>query len=80
MYLNGEGITKNIEEAFEWNLKAANNGDAGAEYYIGVCYQEKNDVKQAFNWFLKAANQGTKEAQYNVAVYYFKDNGNDLTR
>jgi len=59
--------------------KLADNGDAVAQYELGVCYREgkqvKEDYREAVRWFLRAANQGHGEGQYNCGVAYYEGLG-----
>jgi TPR repeat protein len=58
-------------------LKSAKQGDAAAQYNLGVMYSfgqgAPQDYKEAIKWFKLAAKQGHTKAKYNVAVMY--DNG-----
>jgi hypothetical protein len=55
----------------------AEQGDADAQYNLGVLYVEGNGVPQdhaeAVRWFRKAADQRITKAQYNLGLMY--DNG-----
>ncbi|CAB4380680.1 unnamed protein product [Rhizophagus irregularis] len=64
-YKNGEGIEKNLEKAFYWFQKAAENA---------ICYEngegtEKNS-KKAFHWYHKAAENSNERAMFNLAICY----------
>jgi TPR repeat protein len=52
-------------------------GDAKAQYNLGVMYRDgegvRQDYKKAIEWTEKAAKQGYVSAQYNLGVMY--DNG-----
>jgi uncharacterized protein len=52
----------------------AENGDAGAQYFLGSLYVEGKGVERndatAFMWFQRAAIQGDAAAQYNVGASY----------
>lgn len=62
-----------------WYRKAADQGDAQAQYNLGIAYDQGNgvrhDVTEAFHWFLRAAERGHAEAQFNVAISYGQGNG-----
>ncbi len=53
---------KQYEQAFPWFSKAADLGDAGAQFNLGVCYKDGQGVAQsdvdAVKWYRKAADQG----------------------
>ncbi|RIA91681.1 kinase-like domain-containing protein [Glomus cerebriforme] len=75
-YENGIGTTRNENknQAFEWYLKFANNGNSLAQYYLGNCFENglgttKND-EQAFKWYLKSAEGDNDDGQYKIGYYY----------
>ncbi|MDG1357383.1 MAG: tetratricopeptide repeat protein [Akkermansiaceae bacterium] len=53
---------------------AAQQGDAQAQYSLGLCYHygegTLKDPFSAFKWFSQAAEGGHAQAQYSVGVYY----------
>ena len=60
------------EKAVPLYLKAANSGNAEAQYAMGICYEngratEKND-SIARTWFLKSAQNGYAEAQLKMSL------------
>ena len=59
---------QNDTDAFKWFHRAAVQGYAEAQYYLGVTYANGHGVIQnyadAFKWFRKAAEQGHADAQY----------------
>ena len=59
-------------KAMEWYLKAAEQGNAEAQYELGVMYYNgrgaEQDYEEAFKWYLKAAEQGHARAQLNLAL------------
>lgn len=67
------------EEAFEYYLKAARQGDAEAQFYLGLCYNYgdgvEKDLSEAVVWFRKAAHQGLAQAQFNLGLCYYNGNG-----
>jgi TPR repeat protein len=59
--------------------KAAEQGDAEAQFNLGKCYQIGNGVSQdyaeAVKWYRKAAEQENAKAQNNLGVCYVKGEG-----
>ena len=57
----------NHKKAIEWYEKAAEQGDAEAQYNLGNMYYHGHGVdvnhKKAVEWFKKAAEQGHRRAQ-----------------
>jgi TPR repeat protein len=79
MYVNGEGVAKNYENALKWYKLAAEKGVAVAQYNMGVFYSRgevvSQDRKAAARWFRKAANQGDTEAQAHLGSQYLNGTG-----
>ena len=75
MYKNGEGVERNLQEAFSWYRKVAEQGLALAQYNLAYMYYRGEGVERnfqkAFEWFHKVAEQGLALAQYNLAVMYY---------
>ena len=65
---------KEYDKAFNLYLKAANKGDASAQFNIGKLYLYghgiKQDYKKAFEWFKKAAEQGNAQAEFQLGEMY----------
>ena len=62
----------------EWK-PLAEQGDAGAQYNLGVMYYHgrgvPQDYKTAMKWYRLAAEQGDADAQFNLGVIYGKGEG-----
>ena len=62
MYLDGRGVKQDYAQAAQWYRKAADQGNARAQYNLGTLYEAGNgvekDVDKAVEWFRKAAKQG----------------------
>ena len=67
MYLIGNGVFKNSEQAAYWVTKSANDGKAKAQYYLGLIYQTGDgvtrDPSEAIFWLKKATEQGFPRAE-----------------
>jgi TPR repeat protein len=76
MYFQGQEIPQDYKEAVKWLTKAAEQGNAEAQFNLGVMYAKgegvPQDDKEAAKWYTKAAEQGDAEAQYNLGrrMYY----------
>jgi len=59
--------------------KAADQGNASAQYNLGLTYDRgqgvAQDYTQALFWYRKAADQGEASAQYNLGVTYERGQG-----
>ena len=81
MYQNGVGVIQNYEKAFEWHLKAAEQGMLGSQVNVGIMYENsigtKKDISKAMEWYLIAAERNESQAQFNLAVIYHQGSGNN---
>lgn len=74
MYYFGDGIStgQNYDKAFELYEKAAQQGNAEAQYNLGVMYYSGDgaiqNYMQARKWFEKAAIQNYADAQFSLGV------------
>ncbi|KAG9305129.1 hypothetical protein G9A89_001239 [Geosiphon pyriformis] len=68
-YQNGWGITKSLEETFEFYLKAAEVGNQIAQYNLGWCYQNgwgtTKNLEKAFEIYSKAAETNNSSYRNN---------------
>ena len=66
-------------KAVEYYQKAAEQGHADAQCYLGVCYANGSGVTknyaEAVKWYLKSAEQGNAKAQNNLGVCYYNGEG-----
>ena len=57
----------------------ADQGDASAQYHLGVMYDDGHgvpqDYKEAMRWYGEAADKGNAEAQCNLGSMYVKGHG-----
>jgi TPR repeat protein len=79
MYSLGQGVQQDSKQAVAWYRKAADQGDARAQFNLGLMYSEgkgvQQDFKQAAAWYRKAADQGEVEAQCNLGNKYRQGQG-----
>jgi hypothetical protein len=79
LYDCGQSVPRDYVEAAKWFRKAAEQGDAEAQYNLGVmCYTGEGvqqDYAEAVKWYRKAADQGHAKAQNNLSLMYYKGDG-----
>ena len=67
------------KEAVKWSRKAAEQGDAEAQFNLGIMYHNGQGVPQdhaeAARWYRKAAEQGDADAQFNLGLMYHNGQG-----
>jgi TPR repeat protein len=70
------GHEQDYKEAVKWWFKAAEQGNADAQYGLGCCYEEGHgvdkDLSEALRWYGKAAEQGSAYAQNRMGYCYEK--------
>ena len=66
MYLNGDGVKKDLAESSRWFDKAAKQNHSYAQYQLGYAYYNgdgvKGDFSTGFAWFMVSAENGNQEA------------------
>ena len=74
MYLYGDGVQQNYDEALRCLTRAASAGDALAQNSLGYMYETGKgvelDYNKAIEWYQKAAAQGYQIAQQNLERIY----------
>lgn len=75
-------VSKDSAEAFKWFKKAAEQGDAEAQFGLGVMFANGNgtpqDYAMAARWFIKAAEQGNTAPNFYLGLLY--ENGLGVTK
>ena len=68
------GKAKDYAEAVKWFHKAAEQGNASAQCYLGFMYEKgygvSKDYSEALKWFRKAVEQGNAQGQSNLGYMY----------
>ena len=74
LYWQGQGVAVDFRQAYDWLLKAAEMGHAGAQAKLGFLYTDgkavARDHGQAFEWFSQAAKGGNVDGLYNLGIFY----------
>ena len=65
-YASGTGVVRDMHAAANWFRKAADQGNAQAQYNLALCYERGEgvpaDTATALSWYEKAAAQGNADA------------------
>ena len=79
MYEHGEGVPQDSKTAVKWYTLAAEQGDATAQFSLGLIYRNGKGIPQnyetAVKWYTFAAEQGYTKAQYNLGLMYYNGEG-----
>ena len=79
MYRKGRGIPKDYKTAVKWFALSAEQGNAKAQYHLGVAHSfglgVVPDYKIALKWFNRSAEQGDTFSQYHLSRLYYLGNG-----
>ncbi|MEG1479689.1 MAG: tetratricopeptide repeat protein [Kiritimatiellia bacterium] len=75
----GEGVAVEDTKVVRMYRAEAAQGDAAAQYMLGICYYDDDGVArnlvEAVKWFRKAAAQGYANAQFFLGVCYVEGKG-----
>lgn len=71
MYLMGQGVQKDSEQASKWFKASASQGNAEAQFFLGSIYLlPRKDVAEGLKWLRLAADQGNQDAQLLLGKAY----------
>ena len=85
LYLEGRGVERDLEQARNWFLKAANKNQIEAQYNLGHMALSglgmEKDTNEALRWWQKASTGGYPQAQFNYgrALYLGIGGKQDIT-
>ena len=72
---------QSYESAIKHFRKAAEKGNAEAQFKLGYCLYQglgmEQDYAEAVKWFRKAAEQGLVEAQFNLGLCFYQGQGTE---
>jgi TPR repeat protein len=73
-YLKGDGVERDLAQAFYWYRQAAAQGDADAQYNLAIMYEYgwgvEKDIAQAVEWYRKAMDQGHEGAFRALEIHF----------
>lgn len=75
LYGEGRGVARDPRKALQWFRRAADRGDAKAQYAVGLALSRQTDKREAARWYRRAADQGMTDAQFQLALLYEKGDG-----
>lgn len=82
LYVQGQGVTRDLARAAAWYRRAAEAGDPVAQVHLGEAYEAgaglARDNRQAALWFQRAAEQGDAQGAFNLGVMLATDYGTGL--
>ena len=71
-YRSNDVFFQDYKKSAEWYTKAAEAGNASAQFNLGLCYYKgqgvPQDYKKAVQWYKKAAEAGDANAQCNLGL------------
>lgn len=81
MYLMGDGVLKDPDEANKMFQAAAAQGNADAEFFLGMpSVMSHQNVAQGLKWLRLSAEHGNQDAQLLLGKTYLQGLGSDLPR
>jgi hypothetical protein len=76
MYISGDGVPQDVEEAQNWYRRSAEHGYSDAQHMLGSLHFRRiaalSSQEEAVEWYRKAAEQGHARSQLNLGDLYFK--------
>lgn len=81
-YSFGEGVKRDLKEAFRWYERAAINGSCDGMFNLATCYKRgegvSRDIDAAVSWYTRAAEEDQMLAPFALGEIYL--DGQDLPR
>jgi len=73
MYMIGQGVEKDSDQAIKWYKAAADQDNADAQFFLGAMYLlPQKDIPEGLKWLTLAADQGMQDAQFLLGMAYLK--------
>lgn len=76
MYLSGDGVSQDMDQATHWFRRSAEHGFAEAQYMLGSLHFHRvaplQSPEEAIMWYRKAAEQGHARSELNLGDLYLK--------
>jgi uncharacterized protein len=74
MYLLGQGVPNDRNEAIKWLKASADQGNADAQFFLGTIYLlPHKDITQGLMWMRLSAEQGNHDAQLLLGQSYMQN-------
>ena len=73
MYLKGQGVPKDPDQANKWFRQAATQGNAESQFFLGAWYLlPHRDITEGLKWMQLSAEQGNQDAQLLLGRAYLQ--------
>lgn len=73
MYLKGQGVPKDPDQANQWFRRAAMKGNAESQFFLGAWYLlPHRDISEGLKWMRLSAEQGNRDAQLLLGKAYLQ--------
>jgi len=78
LYEEGKLVKKNMEQAFDFYIRASDLGNTDAAFHLGDLYRNdqlgvKKDLKKSLHYYKRASDLGSVEAAYQAGLCYEED-------
>lgn len=71
MYLMGQGVSRDSDQAMKWFRASADQGNADAQFFTGSYYLlPRRDIPEGLRWLRLSAEQGNQDAQLLLGRTY----------
>jgi uncharacterized protein len=73
MYMGGQGVVKDLDQAIKWFNASAAQGNADAQFFLGSFYLlPHKDIAEGVKWLRLSAEQGNQDAQWLLGKAYLQ--------
>jgi TPR repeat protein len=74
-YLNGVGVSSDIEKSRKWYRESARRGEPKAMFSLGQIAYDEEDFADAVRWFTRASQAGHARSLYWLGKLYWRGHG-----
>ena len=74
-YLNGVGVTRDVERARKWYRNSVRQGEAKAMFSLDQIAFDEGDFANALTWFRRAVDAGHARSLYWIGKLYWRGDG-----
>jgi len=76
MYMKGQGVLKDPDQAIKWFTASGAQGNADAQFFLGSMYLlPHKDMAEGLKWLRLSAEQGNQDAQLFLGKAYLDGEG-----
>lgn len=70
MYMRGDGVESDLDEAIDWFYQAAQMGDVEAQFGLARAHMARGDYAKSLQWYTESSDHGFMPSTYWLGRFY----------